>query len=174
MSDSEQNRINLEDNSDRPMSDSENKENVQEGQQETQQEGQEEGQEGAPKKEGRQICSCNGTPVQSLIPAIVTGGAWYSKPENAGNNIGGKVQGALNPVGKHAGPVMGRAAEPVGAVVGTVVGGIMKPGEGFGEMLGVGYGNKEGGPAAQQEARSQELKADLGEKEQTGDNPLGL
>ena len=36
MSDSE-NRISLEDNSDHPMSDSENKENVQEGQQEGQQ-----------------------------------------------------------------------------------------------------------------------------------------
>ncbi len=53
MSESEQGRINLEDNSDRPMSDEENKENVQERQEG--QEGQEdqEAQQEAPKKEGR-------------------------------------------------------------------------------------------------------------------------
>ena len=38
MSDTETNRISLEDNSDHPMSESENKENVEEGQQEGQQE----------------------------------------------------------------------------------------------------------------------------------------
>ncbi len=104
----------------------------------------------------------------------MTGGAWYEKPEGIGNSIGDKVQGGLNPVGKHVGPVLGRAAEPVGSVVGTVVGGVMKPGEGFGNMLGVGYGNKEGGPAKQEEAEHERMKADLGGKEQTGDNPLGL
>jgi len=139
MTDNKDNQITLEDNSDRPMSESENKENV---------------QEGAPQKQ--------------------EGGAWYSKPEEFGSSIGGKIEDTLSPVGKHAGPVLEKGAGPIGAVVDPLVGGIMKGGKGWGETLGVGYGNAEGGPAKQQEAEHARMKEDLGGKEQTGDNPLGL
>jgi hypothetical protein len=50
----------------------------------------------------------------------------------------------------------------------------MRGGKGWGETLGVGYGNAEGGPAKAEEAEHQRMKEDLGGKEQTGDNPLGL
>ena len=67
-----------------------------------------------------------------------------------------------------------KGAGPIGALVDPLVGGVMKSGKGWGETLGVGYGNHEGGPAKQEEAEYQKMKADLGGKEQTGDNPLGL
>ncbi|ETI19448.1 hypothetical protein G647_09282 [Cladophialophora carrionii CBS 160.54] len=101
-------------------------------------------------------------------------GSWYTKPEEKGNSIGGKIQGALSPVGNVAGPALEKGAAPVGALLGSSVGGIMKGGQAWGEQLGVGYGNAEGGPAKAQEAEYQRMKEDLGGKEQTGDNPLGL
>ncbi|KAJ9605443.1 hypothetical protein H2200_010100 [Cladophialophora chaetospira] len=146
MSDSNQNQISLEDNSDRPMSENENKETPQEGQQ----------QEEAPQKEKGE------------------GGGWITKPEEKGNAFGSKIQGALSPVGNNVGPILEKGAGPIGGLVDPLVGGVMKSGKGWGDTIGVGFGNAEGGPAKQQEAEHQRMKEDFGGKEQTGDNPLGL
>lgn len=50
----------------------------------------------------------------------------------------------------------------------------MRSGEAFGDTVGVGFGNKEGGPAKQQEAEAGKMKEPIGGQEQTADNPLGL
>jgi hypothetical protein len=112
--------------------------------------------------------------MRSLLYLSIVGGPWYGKPEEFGTNFGDKIQNTLSPVGKHAGPVLEKGGGPVGAIVDPLVGGIMKSGKGWGEQLGVGYGNAEGGPAKAQEAEHERMKESLGGKEQTGDNPLGL
>merc|ERR1712169_32687 len=89
------------------------------------------------------------------------GGSWISKPEEMGNNIGGKIEDTLSPVGKYAGKGFEKAAQPIGGVVDPTVGGIMRMGEG-------------GGPAKQQEAEHENLKKGLGGNEQNASNPLGL
>lgn len=62
----------------------------------------------------------------------------------------------------------------MGGIVDPLVGGVMRSGEAFGDTVGVGYGNKEGGPAKQQEAEGERMKQPVGGQEQTADNPLGL
>ena len=179
MSNADDNKITLEDNSDRPMSESENKEvpaQKDEG-----------GKEEAPqtKEDGKSHRivlghrSSPGAPSHTFARLThlflhLAAGPWYGKPEEMGNNFGGKVGNVLSPVGKHAGPVLEKGAGPVGAIVDPLVGGVMKSGKGFGETLGVGYGNAEGGPAKAQEAEHARMKEQFGGKEQTGDNPLGL
>ena len=91
-----------------------------------------------------------------------------------GNNFGEKVSGALNPVGKHAGPAFEKIGGPIGGVVEPLVGGVMKSGKGWGDQIGVGFGNEGGGPAKQQEAEGENLKKGLGGNEQNASNPLGL
>lgn len=100
--------------------------------------------------------------------------AWYEKPENMGNSAGEWVQGKLNPVGKYAGKGFETVGKPVGGIVDPLVGGLMRSGEAFGDTVGVGFGNKEGGPAKQQEAEGERMKEPTGGQEQTADNPLGL
>ncbi|KAK7887990.1 hypothetical protein LTR67_009384 [Exophiala xenobiotica] len=102
------------------------------------------------------------------------GGSWASKPEEMGNNFGGKIEGALSPVGKYAGKGFETAAQPLGGVVEPIVGGVMKSGKGWGDQIGVGFGNEGGGPAKQQEAEGENLKKGLGGNEQNASNPLGL
>merc|ERR1711939_529873 len=63
------------------------------------------------------------------------GGSWISKPEEMGNNIGGKIEDTLSPVGKYAGKGFEKAAQPIGGVVDPTVGGIMRMGKGFGDAL---------------------------------------
>ncbi|KAL6249220.1 hypothetical protein RBB50_004283 [Rhinocladiella similis] len=101
-------------------------------------------------------------------------GSWYSKPESLGNSAGDKIQDTLSPVGKHAGPVLEKAGGPIGGIVDPTVGGIMRAGKGWGDQIGVGFGNEGGGPAKQQEAEQENLKKGLGGNEQNGENPLGL
>ena len=91
-----------------------------------------------------------------------------------GDTAGEKVSETLSPVGNVLGKGFEKGAGPLGAVVEPVVGGVMKSGKGFGDTFGVGFGNEEGGPAKQQEAEHARMKEDVGGKEQTGDNPLGL
>lgn len=91
-----------------------------------------------------------------------------------GNSAGEWIQGKLNPVGKYAGKGLETVGKPVGGIVDPLVGGVMRSGEGFGDTIGVGYGNKEGGPAKQQEAEAEKMKQPVGGQEQTADNPLGL
>ncbi|ETN39225.1 uncharacterized protein HMPREF1541_05448 [Cyphellophora europaea CBS 101466] len=102
------------------------------------------------------------------------GGSWYSKPEGYGNAAGDKVESVLSPVGKPLGKGLETAGKPIGGLVEPIVGGISKAGETFGNEMSIGFGNKEGGPAKQQEAEAAKMKEPLGGKEQTGDNPLGL
>ena len=91
-----------------------------------------------------------------------------------GNSAGDWVEGKLSPVGQYAGKGFETIGKPVGGIVDPLVGGLMRTGEGFGNMVGVGYGNKEGGPAKQQEAEGERMKASTAGQEQTGENPLGL
>lgn len=100
--------------------------------------------------------------------------AWYEKPEGMGNSAGDWIQDKLNPVGKYTGKGLETIGKPVGGIVDPLVGGTMRSGEAFGDTIGVGYGNKEGGPAKQQEAEAQRMKEPVGGQEQTADNPLGL
>lgn len=91
-----------------------------------------------------------------------------------GNNAGEWIQQKMNPVGKYTGMGLGAVGRPVGGIVDPIVGGLMRGGEAFGDQLGVGYGNKEGGPAAQLEAEGERMKQPTAGQEQTADNPLGL
>jgi len=91
-----------------------------------------------------------------------------------GNSAGDWVQGKLNPVGQYTGKGFETIGKPVGGLIDPLVGGLMRTGEAFGDQLNVGYGNKEGGPAKQQEAEGQRMKEPIAGQEPTGDNPLGL
>lgn len=91
-----------------------------------------------------------------------------------GNAAGDWVQDKLNPVGQYAGKGFETIGKPIGGVVDPLVGGLMRGSEAFGDQLGVGFGNKEGGPAKQQEAEGERMKQPIGGEEQTADNPLGL
>lgn len=100
--------------------------------------------------------------------------AWYEKPEGMGNSAGEWIRDKLNPVGKYTGKGLETIGKPIGGVVDPLVGGVMRGGEAFGDTVGVGYGNKEGGPAKQQEAEGERMRQPVGGGEQTADNPLGL
>jgi hypothetical protein len=91
-----------------------------------------------------------------------------------GNAAGDKISDTMAPVGNVAGKGLGAISGPVGSIVDPVLGGVLRAGETFGNETGVGFGNKEGGPAKQQEAEAQKMKEPIGGKDQTGDNPLGL
>lgn len=99
---------------------------------------------------------------------------WYEKPEGMGNAAGDWIQDKMGPVGQYAGKGLETAGKPIGGIVDPLVGGLMRGSEAFGDNLGVGFGNKEGGPAKQKEAEGEKLKQPVGGEEQTGDNPLGL
>lgn len=119
------------------------------------------------------VCVCTSLILLMLCRGFGIG-SWYSKPESLGNSAGDKIQDTLSPVGKHAGPVLEKAGGPIGGIVDPTVGGIMRAGKGWGDQIGVGFGNEGGGPAKQQEAEQENLKKGLGGNEQNGENPLGL
>lgn len=87
-----------------------------------------------------------------------------------GNSAGDKVQSTLSPVGKPLGKGLGMVGSPIGGLVEPLVGGVMKSGKGFGDTVGVGAGNQD----KKKLEEMQKDRADVGGKEQTGDNPLGL
>ena len=60
--------------------------------------------------------------------------------------------------------------KPVGGVVDAVVGGLIRSGAAYGEVAGVGAGNMDKKKAEEKAERHEEV----GGKEQTGENPLGL
>lgn len=97
-----------------------------------------------------------------------------SKPEEMGDAAGQKINDVLSPVGQYTGKGLETAAAPVGGIVKPTVGAVMEFGKGWGDQLGVGFGNEGGGPAKQQEAEGQKMKEPIGGKEQNADNPLGL
>ncbi len=72
---------------------------------------------------------------------------------------------------------MGKGLEqvgrPVGGVVDPLVGGVMKGAGAWGSAFGVGSGNMDKRNAAEA-AEREKMKEEVGGKEQTGDNPLGL
>ncbi|KAL2428471.1 hypothetical protein ABEF91_008659 [Exophiala dermatitidis] len=125
-------------------------------------------------KETQDTQESGGAPEQKEGGKESSSSSWYQKPEDLGNAAGDKVEGVLSPVGKHAGPVLETAGKPLGGVLGPTVGGVMNFGKGWGEQMGVGFGNHEGGPAKAQEAEEKRMKEPFGGKEQNAENPLGL
>lgn len=101
------------------------------------------------------------------------GGEVSNPLSSYGNNIGNAIEDKLSPVGNVAGKGLEQVGRPVGGIVDPLVGGVMRSGAAFGETLGVGSGNmdkKKEAAAAERE----HMKKEIGGKEQTGDNPLGL
>lgn len=161
------NRIDLVDNTETSnMSDA--KENAEEQQQQPPQEQNEDTQ---PEQNEQGMLSLISFLAGVLISEL---GAWYSKPEGMGNKAGDKIQDTLSPVGNVVGKGAETVAAPIGGITEPLLGGIMKGGKAWGEQLGVGYGNAEGGPAKAQEAEAQRMKEPVGGQEQTAENPLGL
>lgn len=105
---------------------------------------------------------------------LPTDGKWYSKPESYGNAAGDKIQATMAPFGNTVGKGLETVTKPVGSLVDPLVGGVARAGETFGNEMSIGFGNKEGGPAKQQEAEAKKMKEPFGGKEQNADNPLGL
>lgn len=60
--------------------------------------------------------------------------------------------------------------KPVGGIVDALVGGVLRSGGAYGEVAGVGAGNQDKKKAEERAERHEEV----GGKEQTGENPLGL
>lgn len=60
--------------------------------------------------------------------------------------------------------------KPVGGVVDALVGGVMRSGAAYGEVAGVGAGNQDKKKAEERAQRHE----DVGGKEQSAENPLGL
>lgn len=60
--------------------------------------------------------------------------------------------------------------KPVGGIVDALVGGVIRSGAAHGEVAGVGAGNQDKKKAEEKAERHEEV----GGKEQTGDNPLGI
>lgn len=87
-----------------------------------------------------------------------------------GNAAGNKVESTLSPIGRPVGKGLETVTKPVGGVVDAVVGGLIRSGAAYGEVAGVGAGNMDK-KKAEEEA---ERHAEVGGKEQTGENPLGI
>lgn len=101
------------------------------------------------------------------------GGEVNNPLSSYGNNIGSAIEEKLSPVGNVAGKGLEQVGRPVGGIVDPLVGGVMRSGGAFGEALGVGSGNMDKKKAAEA-AEREKMKKEIGGKEQTGDNPLGL
>lgn len=144
MADKGENRINLEDNSD-----------------------------SAPPKMSEEHEQGQGQSKQSggWMDTLGKGATWT---EETGNAAGDWVQDKLHPVGQYTGKGLEQVGKPLGGIIDPTVGAVMRGGEAFGNQLNVGYGNKEGGPAKQQEAEGERMKQPIGGEEQNAENPLGL
>lgn len=87
-----------------------------------------------------------------------------------GNAAGNKVESTLSPIGRPMGKGFETVTKPVGGVVDALVGGLMRSGGAYGEVAGVGAGNMDKKKAEEKA----EMHEEVGGKEQTGLNPLGL
>lgn len=87
-----------------------------------------------------------------------------------GNAAGNKLESALSSIGRPVGKGFETVTKPVGGVVDALVGGVMRGGATYGEIAGVGAGNMDKKKAEEKAERHKEV----GGKEQTGENPLGL
>lgn len=101
------------------------------------------------------------------------GGEVNNPLSSYGNDFGNTIEEKLSPVGNVMGKGLGAVGSPVGGVVEPLLGGVMKSGSAFGSAFGVGAGNMDKRNAAEAEER-EKLKQQIGGKEPTGDNPLGL
>lgn len=92
------------------------------------------------------------------------------------------MQSTLSPVGKPLGSGLEAVGKPVGSIVGSVVDkGVMAGGSAAGAMTGVGAGAMDQDQMKEQweklkkdRAEQEEMKAPVGGKDQTAENPLGL
>lgn len=87
-----------------------------------------------------------------------------------GNAAGNKVESTLSPIGRPLGKGFETVTKPVGGVVDALVGGLMRSGAAYGDVAGVGAGNLDKKKAEERAERYE----DVGGKEQSGENPLGL
>jgi hypothetical protein len=101
------------------------------------------------------------------------GGEVNNPLSSYGNSFGNTIQEKLSPVGNVAGKGLEKLGGPVGGVVDPLLGGVMRSGGAFGTAFGVGAGNMDNKKAAEA-AEREKLKQEIGGKEQSGENPLGL
>lgn len=90
-----------------------------------------------------------------------------------GNAAGNKIESTLSPIGRPMGKGFQIVTKPVGGVVDAVVGGLIRSGAAYGEVAGVGAGNMDKKKAEEKEEKA-ERHEEVGGKEQTGENPLGI
>jgi hypothetical protein len=90
-----------------------------------------------------------------------------------GNNFGNAIEDKLSPVGNVMGKGLEQVGRPVGGIVDPLLGGVFRSGGAFGTAVGVGSGNMDKRNAAEAEEKER-MKQQIGGKEPTGDNPLGL
>lgn len=91
-----------------------------------------------------------------------------------GNNFGNSIESTLSPVGNVMGKGFETVGKPVGGIVEPLLGGVMRSGGAFGSAVGVGSGNMDKKNAAAAEESEKLKNMEMGGKEQTGENPLGL
>jgi hypothetical protein len=118
------------------------------------------------------------SPSQLLTPHSasvleIMGTAANNPLSSYGNNFGNTIEEKLSPVGNVMGKGFETVGRPVGGVVEPLAGGLMKSGGAFGSVLGVGSGNMDK-RNAEKDRLKEELSKEVGGKEQTGENPLGL
>jgi hypothetical protein len=101
------------------------------------------------------------------------GGEVNNPLSSYGNSFGNTIESKLSPVGNVAGKGLEKLGGPVGGVVDPLLGGVMRSGGAFGTAFGVGSGNMDNKKKAEAEER-EKLAKEIGGKEQTGENPLGL
>jgi hypothetical protein len=90
-----------------------------------------------------------------------------------GNTAGSAIESTLSPVGNVMGKGLEQVGRPVGGVVDPLLGGLMRSGGAWGDAFGVGSGNMDKRKAREEEER-EKLREQVGGKEETGENPLGL
>lgn len=136
--------------------------------------------ENTPSKESEEPKEEQGTPpfpfhpnsISNTNPNLGFGLSSY------GNSAGSKIESTLSPVGNPVGKGLATAVAPVGNIIGAVVdNGLMQAGRTAGGMTGKGAGglDTEGTRKGWEEVKEEKrLEEEIGGREQTGENPLGL
>ena len=119
------------------------------------------------------LINVSSLPIETFTALTGHSGDANNPVADYGNKAGAGIEGALKPVGDVVGGGLGQVTKPVGSVLDPVVGGLMRSGAAFGETVGVGAGNMDQKKQESEES-SKTLNTEIGGKEQTGGNPLGL